>query len=262
MTESEYAGLDEEPLKKSLFDNKVILERSIALVDPKPTDFLLDIGKNAGSTALAFCSKVSKVVAIDQRVSTTQKLRDKIEKRGISNIEVIGPFNLEEDIPFESDSFDIVTSRAIVNQVEDVKKFFDEIYRALKPNGRLDVWVPIFSEDIKDLWTSLSKVYDESHKTDFTYLEIVHTLSSSGFEISYMSPFSVPRNLSEKLRRVEDDILRKRIQDVLLWNKERLAELKFRWVDDPDELKKLKVEDGRPHWFHNFNTLEILAIKK
>ena len=58
---------------------------------------------------------------------------------------------------------------------------------------------------------TLSKVYDESHETDFTYLEIVEMITLSGFEISGMVPFSVPRNLFEKLWRVKDDILRKRI---------------------------------------------------
>jgi len=33
-------------------------------------------------------------------------------------------------------------------------------------------------------------------------------------------------------------------------------------VESTDELKRLKVQNGQPHWFHNFNTLEILAIKK
>ena len=42
-----------------------------------------------------------------------------------------------EDLPFENSSFDIVISNGVLNLVVDKIKAFSEIYRVLKPGGRL-----------------------------------------------------------------------------------------------------------------------------
>jgi SAM-dependent methyltransferase len=45
-------------------------------------------------------------------------------------------------LPFESQSFDLVTSRDLLEHVEDVESVLDEMVRVLAPGGRILVWCP------------------------------------------------------------------------------------------------------------------------
>ncbi|MDD3861315.1 MAG: class I SAM-dependent methyltransferase [Candidatus Gracilibacteria bacterium] len=40
-----------------------------------------------------------------------------------------------EKMPFEDDSFDMVTAGFVIVHLKDLRKFFDEVYRILKPGG-------------------------------------------------------------------------------------------------------------------------------
>jgi SAM-dependent methyltransferase len=247
------------PLKINMWE--VMAERAKQFLGPRSTDTMLDIGKSGGATALAFRKNVLKITAIDITQSGTKKLNEEIEEKHVSNIEVIGPYNLGDGLAFDNGIFDIVTCRLILDQVEDVRGLLAEVRRVLKPNGKLGVAVWVLSEGIKDLWTSLTKAMRSDHKNDFTYLEIVELISSAGFEIESMIPYSAPRSLNEKLNRITDEATKDRLLHTFLWNKERFAELRFRFIDDPEELKMLKKE-GQPQWFHDFNIIEIQAIKR
>ena len=44
--------------------------------------------------------------------------------------------DLEEQLPFEDDNFDIATSFFVLEHIENIKWLFEEIYRILKPGGR------------------------------------------------------------------------------------------------------------------------------
>jgi ubiquinone/menaquinone biosynthesis C-methylase UbiE len=247
-----------EKLKVQMWE--MMAERAKQVLGPKSNYVMLDIGKSGGATALAFSKEVTKVVAIDITTNGSKKLNEEIEKRHISNIEVIGPYDLRKGLPFEGAAFDIVTCRLILNQVDDVRGLLGEAHRVLKPNGKLGVAVSVLSNGIKDLWTSLTKAIRNDHKNDFTYLEIVQLIVSKCFEIQCIIPYSVPRSLNEKLNVIQDQVTKDRLLQAFLWNKERFAELRFRFVDDPEELIMLKKE-GQPQWFHDFNIIEILAIK-
>jgi len=240
---------------------KAMSDRAIQLLRPMANDVLLDIGKNAGTTALAFHKSVSKITAIDITEHGTKKLYEEIQRKHISNIEVITSCKPGLGLPFEDAVFDIVTCRLVLDQVEDTKSFLAEVHRVLKSSGKLGVSVWVLSEGIKDLWTSLTKAVKSDHKNDFTYLEIIELITSTGFEIESMIPFSAPRSLNEKLNRIQDEAAKDHLFNTFLSNKERFAELRFRFIDDPDDLKMLK-KDGQPQWFHDFNIIEILAIRR
>lgn len=40
-----------------------------------------------------------------------------------------------EDLPFEDESFDIVIATFLIVHLKSLTRFFDEVYRVLKPNG-------------------------------------------------------------------------------------------------------------------------------
>lgn len=48
--------------------------------------------------------------------------------------------NLEDELPFESEYFDLALSFFVLEHIENLENFFEEVYRILKPGGDWIVW--------------------------------------------------------------------------------------------------------------------------
>ena len=99
---------------------------------------ILDIGCGAGvDTILAAIMVGSKgsVVGVD--------IVPEMIARAESNLQIIGLDNVNfqqvsgENLPFSSDTFDVVISNGVINLIPDKKAAMSEIMRVLKPSGRL-----------------------------------------------------------------------------------------------------------------------------
>ena len=62
--------------------------------------------------------------------------------------------------PFADNTFDTIVSRSILEHLSDIPAVMDELYRILKPGGRLIIQVPYFR--------SLDAFTDPTHKAFFT----------------------------------------------------------------------------------------------
>ena len=103
-------------------------------------DTVLDIGAGAGTDTLIAARLVGstgKVFALDITPAMARKLRELVVRRGIANVEVIE--GNAEDIPFPDASVDVVTSNGMLNLVPDKRKAVAEIFRVLRPGGRLQL---------------------------------------------------------------------------------------------------------------------------
>lgn len=113
-----------------------------------PTDFadinkgdhVLDLGSGAGNdcfVARALVGESGKVTGLDITEPMIKKARENCEKLKYKNVEFVhGDI---EEMPFESNKFDIVISNCVLNLVPDKQKAFKEIFRVLKPMGRFCV---------------------------------------------------------------------------------------------------------------------------
>jgi SAM-dependent methyltransferase len=113
-----------------------------------PTDFagigrgdhVLDLGSGAGNdcfVARALVGEEGRVTGIDFTPEMLKKARDNNNKLGFKNIDFVeGDI---EDMPLESNSFDVVISNCVLNLVPDKSKAFGEIYRVLKSGGHFCV---------------------------------------------------------------------------------------------------------------------------
>lgn len=104
----------------------------------KTGEAVLDIGCGAGFDMIVASHLVGvrgKVCGID----ITQEMVDKA-KRNLARTAVSG-YDIRvaraEEIPHEDGIFDVVTSNGVLNLSPLKEKTFREIYRVLKPNGRL-----------------------------------------------------------------------------------------------------------------------------
>ncbi len=122
---------------------------------------VLDVGCGAGFDALIAAMKVGPgghVIGIDMTPEMLDKARRNAASLGLSNAEFRE--GLAEDLPVDDSSVDVVISNGVINLCPDKEAVYRELYRVLKPGGRLmvaDIIVQkAVSEEAKqdiDLWT-------------------------------------------------------------------------------------------------------------
>ena len=103
-------------------------------------DTVIDLGSGAGNdcfVARALTGETGKVIGIDMTDAMIEKARLNVKKLGFTNVEFrLGDI---EKMPVTSNKADVIISNCVLNLVPDKVRAFTEIYRVLKPGGRLSV---------------------------------------------------------------------------------------------------------------------------
>ena len=126
-----------------------------------PGEVVVDVGCGAGMDTLIAARQVGpsgRVVAIDMTPEMRQKTLDGARALGLGNVEVLEGY--AEDLPVPDEAADVVISNGVINLCPDKPRVLREIYRVLKPGGRVqlaDILVhkevpPEAKADI-DLWS-------------------------------------------------------------------------------------------------------------
>jgi ubiquinone/menaquinone biosynthesis C-methylase UbiE len=106
----------------------------------KSGDIVLDLGSGAGNdcfVARSLTGPEGKVVGLDFTEEMIAKAVENAKKLGFENVEfVMGDI---DNMPFGSDSFDVIISNCVLNLVPDKKKAFAEMYRVQKMGGHFSV---------------------------------------------------------------------------------------------------------------------------
>ncbi len=98
---------------------------------------VVDLGSGAGIDVFLAANIVKssgKVIGIDMTYAMLQKARKNAADGGYKNVE-FRKGDIEERIPIDDNSVDVVISNCVINLTTDKVKTFREIYRILKPNG-------------------------------------------------------------------------------------------------------------------------------
>ncbi|WP_415312435.1 methyltransferase domain-containing protein [Candidatus Nitrosocosmicus sp. FF01] len=156
----------------------------------KEGDIVVDLGSGAGIDVFIAANIVKekgKVIGVDITDAMLDKVRKNPEIHGYHNVE-FRKGDIEEKIPVDDNSVDIVISNCVINLTEDKVNTFKEIHRILKPNGegRLIISDVVTSKDVEKLsineanWCgcidgALTKdnYLDSIRKAGFTNIEIL-----------------------------------------------------------------------------------------
>ena len=127
-----------------------------------PGETVLDIGSGCGFDSIIASRLVGpagKVIGIDMTDAMLKRSRKTAESLGLTQVEFKKGF--AEDLPVPDDSVDVVISNGVINLTPDKYAVFQEIFRVLKPGGRLylaDIvaykQVPDEAKENVDLWTA------------------------------------------------------------------------------------------------------------
>jgi len=112
----------------------------VALASLQEGETVLDLGSGAGFDCFLAANKVGekgKVIGVDMTPEMVARARENALKGDYTNVE----FRLGEieNLPVADASVDIVISNCVINLSPDKKRVFNEVFRALKPGGRLMV---------------------------------------------------------------------------------------------------------------------------
>lgn len=112
----------------------------LTIADLKPGETVLDLGSGAGFDAFLAAKSVGKegkVIGIDMTPEMIKKAKKNADKMGVDNVE----FRLGEieELPVPDNSVDVVLSNCVINLSPDKRAVFGELFRILKPGGRISI---------------------------------------------------------------------------------------------------------------------------
>jgi arsenite methyltransferase len=123
---------------------------------------VVDAGSGAGFDCFVAAHQIGargQVVGVDMLPEMLKKSRQTAEILGLKNVEFRE--GLLEEMPVEDDWADVVINNGVINLCADKKRVFSELWRVLRPGGRLQFGdiangrpVPEAAVRNIDLWTA------------------------------------------------------------------------------------------------------------
>jgi len=151
-----------DPMPDAAVESFAGVANPFALKTLAPGEKVVDVGSGAGFDCFIAAQQVGpsgKVVGIDMLDAMLEKSRTSAARMGLANVEFRE--GLIEQMPVEDGWADVVVGNGVINLCADKKKAFEEIWRVLKPGGRLQFadianGKPVPDAAIRniDLWTA------------------------------------------------------------------------------------------------------------
>jgi SAM-dependent methyltransferase len=126
-----------------------------------PGEVIVDVGCGAGLDTLIAAQQVGpdgRVIAIDMTAEMRARTEAGARALGLVNVEVREGY--AESLPMADGVADVVISNGVVNLCPDKQAVFREMYRVLRPGGRIQIGdilvhteVPQNAKDDIDLWS-------------------------------------------------------------------------------------------------------------
>jgi len=112
----------------------------ITLAQLQPGEVVLDLGSGGGLDCFLAAKQVGEdgfVIGIDMTPEMLERATTASQRMGIENVDFRQGYL--EDMPVDNDSVDVVISNCVINLSPDKPKVFAEMFRTLKPGGRVSV---------------------------------------------------------------------------------------------------------------------------
>lgn len=160
------------PFAKKIVGCLAPLDREMTIVD-------LGAGPGLLSIQLGKLLPQAKIIGVDLSSEMLQIARENADEAGVSNFET--RLGRAEEMPVESGSANLVVTQSSLHEWEDPQKGLSEVFRVLKPGGRLIL------KDYNRSWLSgwkrtLLGIFHHLEMFKFTFEEVAGLLREVGFD--------------------------------------------------------------------------------
>ncbi len=200
----------------------------------------LDVATGAGHTAGAIVDHgVNEVVATDAAPGMVETATKEFDVEGVVAD--------AERLPFNADTFDVVTCRIAAHHFPDPRAFVEEVARVATADGvfALEDNVSPRKQDLDEFLNEIERLRDPTHVRSYTEAEWVEWLNSAGFEIE-------TRQLVKKRIDYNDWVSQ---LDTPGKAREQLLELFADPPDGAESMFEITYEDGELASFSNLKLL-------
>ena len=156
--------------------------KTMASIDIPKNGQILDVAAGTGDWTIALAKELGDkghVTGFDLSSEMLAVAREKVREAGVSFWVTLTPGNAME-LPYEDDTFDLVTIGFGLRNLPDAEKGMQELYRVLKPGGQLvvletsqpdnPVIKPFWKMYFKGVMPMMGKVFAHD-KDSYDYLE-------------------------------------------------------------------------------------------
>ena len=155
--------IDDLPLWSAPFGLKLLDE-----VKYRKNIKVLDVGSGNGFPSVELAARLghtSKVFGIDPWNAANTRVRQKIDKWGITNLKIIE--GVSENLPFDASYFDLIVSNNGINNVQDEEKVWSEISRVAKPGSQF-----VFTVNLPESFIEFYDLFRAVLEKDNLYREL------------------------------------------------------------------------------------------
>ncbi len=218
------------------------LNTLIEMAQVKKKDIVLDAATGGGHTANALAPLVNHVTALDLTPEMLASAKKFITDNGHSNVEFVE--GDAENMPFEDETFDIVTCRIAPHHFPNIKDFIKEVSRVLKPGGRflLNDNVAPEKNEFDHFYNKIEKLRDYSHFRAWKKTEWFQMIEMENFEIFEMHRFEKHFEFEDwctRMHLTDDEV--ENLTDIML-NANEYVKHKFRIQEQGGKIQSFQGE--------------------
>ncbi|CAN5224033.1 methyltransferase domain-containing protein [soil metagenome] len=184
-----YEGLREEGLPDAAVLASLGCGNPTAVADLRPGETVLDLGSGGGIDVLLSARRVGptgKVYGLDMTEEMLALALKNRAEAGATNVEFLKGYI--EDIPLPAGVVDVVISNCVINLSIDKPRVFAEIFRVLRPGGRIGITDVVAENDLTPEQRAERGTYVGCIAGALSFAEYEDQLEAAGFRSISLTP--------------------------------------------------------------------------
>jgi SAM-dependent methyltransferase len=190
----------------------------VTLAALQPGQTVLDLGSGGGLDCFLAARQVGEggyVIGVDMTPEMLEKARANAASIGVTNVEF--RHGLLENLPVDDNSIDVTISNCVINLSPDKARVFSEVFRVLRPGGKLAVSDIVTDGPLPDAIKQSLSMWAGCVAGAVDAADYIAMMETTGFtDISITPTFFDKETVDEAIREVGNQVdLRTISQDEL-----------------------------------------------